>query len=167
MTVRFGHACILIGISAALVLLAASASADSDGVTVLRTIPFSSDANVHQKVKDQCEPQNKVPEFLSKYSERVELVDGPLGETGRVLELTITAVRVKGWFYLSGPKWITIVGVLRENGVEIGNFTAKRITIGYLNMTACGAGRRCADALGRDIAEWLENPQKDSKLGSA
>jgi len=59
------------------------------------------------------------------------------------------------------------VGVLRENGREIGNFTAKRITIGFVNFSACSAAARCAKAIGLDIAGWLENPQPNSRLGSA
>jgi len=84
-----------------------------------------------------------------------------------VLELTITDVHTAGGGAFSGPKWITVVGVLRENGREIGNFTAKRITIGFFQFSACSAAARCANAIGMDIAAWLENPQPNSRLGSA
>lgn len=155
-------------IAGAVILLSAtSVTADENDVKVLRTIPFSSDAKVRQTVMDQCGLQTALPQFLDEYSDRVELVDGLPGKGARILELTITNVRAAGGGWLSGPKWITVEGVLRENGREIGNFTAKRITIGYLQFTACGSARRCAKAIGKDIAEWLENPQPGSRLGSA
>lgn len=146
---------------------ATSATAGENDVKVLRSIPYSGDAQVRQAVKDQCALQTKLPQYLGEHSDRVELADGPLGQTGRVLELTITNVRTAGGGAFSGPKWITVVGVLRENGREIGNFTAKRITMSPFKLTACSATDRCAKALGLDIATWLENPQPDSKLGSA
>jgi hypothetical protein len=145
---------------------APSVAAAEDDVKVLRAISFNSDAKVRESVKEQCKIQTDVPRFIDEYSDRVQLVDGPLRTNGRVLDLTIIAARAAGGGYFSGGKWVTVEGVLTEDGRKIGNFTAKRFTLGVFNMTACGAARRCSKAVGKDIAEWLENPQSDSKLGS-
>ena len=144
----------------------ASVATAQDDVKILREISFSSDAIVREAVKQECNIQTDVPQYIEANSDRVQLVDGPLGTNGRVLDLTIVAARATGGGYLSGGKWVTLEGVLTENGRKIGNFKAKRFTIGYFNFRACGAARRCSKALGKDIAEWLENPQMDSKLGS-
>ncbi len=144
----------------------ASVATAQDDVKILREISFSSDAIVREAVKQECNIQTDVPQYIEANSDRVQLVDGPLGTNGRVLDLTIVAARATGGGYLSGGKWVTLEGVLTENGRKIGNFKAKRFTIGYVNFSACGAARRCSKALGKDIAEWLENPQMDSELGS-
>ena len=169
MTVRFGIAGALLAACAVLLLSAAAVPADQGKVKVLRTIPFDSDA-ASQKVQDECELQNKVSKFLDAYSESVELVDGPLGKSGRVLELKITEVHAPGGGAFSGAKYMTVEGVLRENGRAIGNFTASRYSGGGVfggYKGTCAIVGRCAKAIGKDIAGWLENPQKDSKLGNA
>ncbi|MHC4714793.1 MAG: hypothetical protein ACYTAN_16235 [Planctomycetota bacterium] len=146
-------------------LTSAPFAAAQDDVEVLRSIPFSSDARARESVKEQCKIQTDVPRFIDKYSDRVRLVDGPLRTNGRILDLTIVAARATGMGYLSGAKWVTVEGILTENGREIGNFTAKRSTLGTFSFTACRSARRCAKAVAKDIAEWLEDPQPNSKLG--
>jgi hypothetical protein len=65
---------------------------------------------------------------------------------------------------------MTVEGVLRDNGREIGSFTAIRYSGGGVfggYKGTCAIVGRCAKTLGKDIANWLENPQKGSKLGNA
>lgn len=169
MTVRFGLAGTLLAVCAALLVSAAAVPADQGSVKVLRSIPFAADA-ASQKIQDECKLQNKVPQFLDAYSERVELVDGPLGKSGRVLELKITEVHAPGGGAFSGAKYMTVEGVLRDDGREVGSFTASRYSGGGVfggYKGTCSIIGRCAKAIGKDIAGWLENPQKDSKLGNA
>jgi hypothetical protein len=169
MTVRFGLAGTLLAVCAALLVSAAAVPADQGSVRVLRTIPFDAGA-ASQKIQDECKLQNKVPQFLDAYSERVELVDGSLGKSGRTLELKISQVHAPGGGAFSGSKSMTVEGVLRDNGREIGSFTATRYSGGGVfggYKGTCSIVGRCAKTLGKDIADWLENPQKDSKLGNA
>ena len=166
---RFGLAGALLAACAVLFVSAAAVPADQGSVKVLRTIPFDADA-ASQKIQDECELQNKVPKFLDAYSERVELVDGSLGKSGRILELEITEVHAPGGGAFSGPKWMTVEGVLRDNGREVGSFTASRYSGGGVfgaYKGTCAIVGRCAKTLGKDIANWLENPQKGSKLGNS
>ena len=169
MKVRFGIAGGLLAACAVLLLSAAAVPADQGKVKVLRTIPFASEA-ASQKVQDECELQNKVPKFLDAYSERVELVDGSPGKSGLVLELKITQVHAPGGGAFSGAKYMTVEGVLRDDGRVVGNFTASRYSGGGVwgaYKGTCAIVGRCAKAIGKDIAGWLQNPQKDSKLGNA
>ena len=87
MVVRFGFASALLVACAALLLTAGSAPAGEGSVKVLSSVPFEDEDVASKKVRDGCELQTKVPHFLSEYSDKVELVDGPLGKSGRVLEL--------------------------------------------------------------------------------
>lgn len=151
--------------STTLVFLAALAwatASQAGTVKVPRSIAFAENARVKQAVKDQCQLQTRIPEYIAQFSSQVELVDGNPGDSGRVLEVTIEGVRSPGGGFYSGSKWIEVSGVLRENGKKIGDFTGKRSTIGYFNLTACSSAARCAKALGRDIAEWLENPKPNT-----
>ncbi|MDH3519899.1 MAG: hypothetical protein OEM49_05520 [Myxococcales bacterium] len=160
----------LLAASAAVLLVAAAAPAGADPVKVLRSIPFSGENVASQKVKDECELQIKVPHFLDTYSDEVELIDGSLGKSGRVLELHITQVHAPGGGAFSGAKSMTVTGVLRQNGREIGSFTATRYSGGGVfggYKGTCAIVGRCAKAIGKDIADWLKNPTKDAKLGNA
>jgi hypothetical protein len=137
-----------------------------DDVKISSTISFSSDAVIRESVKEQCKFQTDVPKYIDKYSDQVELVDGPLQTNARVLTISIIDARAAGGGYFSGGKWLTVEGVLTEDGRKLGNFKAKRFTLGVFNLTACGAAHRCSKAVGKDIAEWLEDPQLDSMLGT-
>jgi len=167
---RFGRL-LLFAAAGAWLLLASAAGAESPGnVQVLRSIPFAAESGASQKVQDECRLQTKVPEFLSSYSKSVVLVDGPLGRTGRVLKLTITQVNAPGGGAWSGSKSMSVRGTLTENGKEIGSFIATRYSGGGVfggYKGTCGIVGRCAKAIAKDIAGWLENPAKDSRLGNA
>ncbi|WP_295579402.1 hypothetical protein [Stenotrophomonas maltophilia] len=43
----------------------------------------------------------------------------------------------------------------------VGNFSFKRTTRRPFTFRACITLERVADALGRDVARWLENPTRD------
>jgi hypothetical protein len=87
-----------------------------------------------------------------------------------VLELTISQVHAPGGGAFSGAKSMTVKGVLRDNGKEIGSFTATRYSGGGVfggYKGTCAIVGRCAKAIGKDIAQWLEDPKKGSELGDA
>lgn len=170
MTIRSTSGAVLVAISAALLLAGAPAPAGSGSVKVPRTVPFAKEARVPEKVQNECDLETRVPAYLDQYSADVELVDGDLGTSGRILELHIGDVHGPGGGAFSGPKWMTVTGVLRENGREVSSFTAKRYSGGGAFGTykgTCSILARCAKAIGKDIAGWLRNPQKGARLGDA
>jgi hypothetical protein len=170
MKTRFGTACALLAAGAVVLIAAVSAPAGEGTVRVLRSIPFDSEANASQKVKDGCKLETKVPHFLASYSDRVELVDALGKKRGRVLELTISDVHAPGGGAFSGAKSMSVTGVLRENGKKIGSFEAIRFSSGGMfggYKGTCAIVGRCAKTIGKDIATWLENPGMNSRLGNS
>jgi hypothetical protein len=167
---RLNVAGALLAAAALLLLAAGSAPAGEQEIKVMSSIPFEDGKAASQKVQDECELQTKVPHFLDAYSDRVELIEGALGKSGRVLELAISQVHAPGGGAFSGAKSMTVKGVLRENGKEIGSFTATRYSGGGVfggYKGTCAIVGRCAKAIGKDIAQWLEDPKKGSELGDA
>ncbi len=65
----------------------------------------------------------------------------------------------------SGPKSVTIEGVLWSGGKSAGSFTAERRTTH--GSGTCGMLERDAKEIGKDIAEWLKAPKAKSLLGDA
>ena len=148
----------------------AAAPAAAGPVKVAKTLSFSAESEVRQKVKDECALQTKIPAYLAQYSSDVELVEGDLGSEGRVLTIEITAVHAPGGGAFSGPKSVSVSGVLQENGATVGNFRGARYSGGGVfggYKGTCAIVGRCGKAIGKDIATWLKNPGKDSLLGDA
>jgi len=148
-------------------ILAGGASAGGDLIKVPRTIGFSDESGASDKVKSECKLQTKVTHYLDQYSEQVELVDGKPGKKGRALELEITMVHAPGGGAWSGAKFMTVKGKLLENGKEVSNFTAKRYSGGGFmggSKGTCSIIGRCAKAIGKDIATWLETPMPNAHL---
>ena len=117
----------------------AALPAAAETVKIQRSIPFGSTAQVPAAVKDSCQLQTKVPEFVKEAAGgSVELVDGPLNRNvGRVLEMQITEVHAPG-------------------GGAFGAFKGTCSIIG-----------RCTKALGQDIATWLTAPTQNAEIGDA
>ncbi|MCL4685740.1 hypothetical protein KJ059_13440 [Myxococcota bacterium] len=166
-SVRFGW--MLLG-SCALALWAGTAAAQTADIRVQQAIPFAPGSGATQAVIDRCELQTRLPSYLREASSRIELVDGPVGARGRVLDLKISSVRAPGGGVFSGRKWLTVTGSLRANGREIGSFTASRHSVGGaagVFIGNCGILNRAARVLAQDIATWLEAPTKGARLGDA
>ena len=154
----------------AAVIVAGSSSAWAATVKVARVVPFAEGSGASDKVKAECQLETKVTTFLAEFSNDVELIDGAPGPDGRVLELAITSVHAPGGGAFSGGKSMTVSGTLRQDGTEIGDFVASRISGGGAfggYKGTCGIVGRCAKVIGKDIAAWLANPAKGSRLGDA
>ena len=65
----------------------------------------------------------------------------------------------------SGPKWMTVEGKLYDKGKLIGSFRAKRLSTAV--KSTCGTLARISQAIGQDIAAWLQAPSMDAELGDA
>ncbi len=159
----------LVGAAGALGLAAAPAAAA--GTQLARSAPWATDARVPPKVREQCGLETRIPRAIADRSSEVELVDGaPDRARGRALALSIGDVHAPGGGAFSGPKWAEVRGELTESGKLIGSFRAKRFTTGGawgVFQGTCSILGRVADALGQDIAAFLESPRLNAELGDA
>lgn len=147
------------------VLFALPVAADS--LTILSPIDFADREQVRDAVEAECELQTKVPAYIKAYAEKrasVTLAPDAKGARGRVLRVEIAEVRESG---RAGPKALTIEGELVENGRVIGTIRARRTSVGGPLVGfrgQCGILHRCAKALGKDVARWLEAPAMGVEL---
>jgi hypothetical protein len=163
---------LLIALAAAGWLLLAAGAASAQATKVPRAIPYASNAAVPAAVREQCQLETKVSEFLAASAgSSVQLIDGPVSrKSGRVLEMEITEVHAPGGGAFSGAKWMTVKGQLFEGGKSIGSFRAKRFSTGGAFggfKGTCAIIGRCARAIGQDIASWLTAPSQNAMLGDA
>lgn len=142
-------------------------------VAALKKIPFSEDANVRDAVREECEIQTQVPKFLKRfgpeYGIKVELVDSlDNAKTDQTIEMEITRVHAPGGGGWSGAKSMTVKAKVFEDGSLIGDATAQRHSTGGMfagYKGTCSIVGRCAEAIGQDLARWLQDPSSDARLG--
>ena len=150
-----------------LYLLATAAVASGDSLTIVSPVDFEDRKSVRDAVEAECELQTKVPAYIEAYARKhssVRLAPDAKDSRGRVLRVTIAEVEESG---PAGPKALTIDGELLENGRVIGTIRARRTSIGGPLVGfrgQCGILHRCAKALGRDVARWLEAPAMNVEL---
>jgi len=86
---------------------------------------------------------------------------------GRVFEVKIVNTFSFGNSVVGAYKGVDVTGRLAEDGKEIGDFTGKRAALsGALGFKGtCAALKRSLDVLAGDIAQWLKNPGKNSRIG--
>ncbi|MEG0193542.1 MAG: hypothetical protein RR831_01910 [Stenotrophomonas sp.] len=90
------------------------------------------------------------------------VVAAPLdGSESRRLDIVVTKAHAAGGGAISGPKWGRIYGELKEDGRVVGNFSFKRTTSRPFTFRACTTLKLIAEALGGDVARWLEQPTLD------
>ena len=148
--------------------LVASTSTAGAAVQVLKEVPFGKGVEVRQVVRDECQVGTKLSSFIEEYGKEVTLVDKLGG--GRVLDMTITEVLAAGGGAFGGPKVIEVSGRLKQGKKSIATFRAKRFSGGGafgMFKGTCAILDRVVQALGRDIAGWLENPEDGAELGDA
>ncbi len=153
----------IVALTWAALLIASLAGAATQ---VQRTIPFDEGAGGSEKVRSECQIQTRVPTAVKEFAADVELVDA-LDKKGRALELSIMEVHAPGGGVFSGPKWMAVYGKLYEKGKMVGSFRAKRLSTGANLRGTCATLARCAQAIGEDIAQWLQAPSMDAELGDA
>lgn len=138
------------------------APAAAKGYQLARSAPVSGSVNVHDKVLTECRIQTALPEMIAERAPSVTLVDKAGGSR---LELKIVDIHAPSGGFFSGPKWITVEGRLFSGGTLKGNFLAKETSMA--SASACGMLHKVMTVLASDIATWLDNPEKNSRLGSA
>ena len=143
--------------------------AQADTVTISKSIPFADDSGVTDAIRDECEFDTRVPEYIKKESKRsvdVVLSDKPLEEAGgKVLFLEVSNIFGLGGGVFSGSKSAIVSGELKENGEVIGSMSVRRHSIMGMMPGTCSILKRISKAIGEDVAEWLKEPTMGAELG--
>jgi hypothetical protein len=170
---RFSLPAALVAGAMVLGLGSASVSAEpGNGQTVMmQSVGFAESVFVRDQVRAECQIETKLPHFIQAYASKhmnLTLVS-ELPESGkaRVLTVEVTEVAEAGNAWTGRHKSLTIKGELRENGEVIGTFKARRSTNGGFvggYKGNCSFFGRCAKALGKDVARWLQNPTMNAML---
>ncbi len=156
-------------------LLVPSAVFAGGTLTLQRTAPFDQKLVIPASVRSECQLETKLVDFVESFAgpdfDKISLVDkASVSTPGKALAITITEVSVEGGGAWSGPKHMTIEGTLWQDGHILGTFRATRTSAGGAwgaYKGTCSLLGRCANTLGRDVADWLKKPTQAARLGDA
>lgn len=161
--------------SAVIVLAFATAPAVfAQSVQVARFAPYTEDADIQRKVREECSELNtQLPLFTQEFARenglQVDLVDTlDTSAEGRVLQLEIVDAVSTGNAFIGHQKYSRVRGALFENGEQIADFRGRRDSMGGMfagYKGSCSVLGRTIKALGKDIAQWLANPEPGAQLG--
>lgn len=150
-------------------------------LSIMKIAAYSPSARPTEAVRKECQLDTKLPNYISAYAKRhfdqVAFVDSVSPTTpGKVVTAKITYILAPGGGAYSGPKSLTMEGVVRDNGKVIGTFTARRQVFAHVRpgvivigagASTCGLMDKVAKELGKDVALWLEAPSMNARLGDA
>ena len=146
--------------------LVGCASAPKGGaIAIPKVVPYAEGVG-SPAIRKECVWNSELTGYIAANAKRgtVVIVKDLSAATGKVLTMTITNVHAIPGGRVSGPKWGTLDGELRNDGRLIGSFKASRNTTSG-GFGACANLDRVGEALGKDIALWLKAPIMDARLG--
>jgi len=155
-----------------LVFIAAPSFAQS--VQTASAVPYAEDAEIQRKVREECSQLGSqlaqfTQEFARESGVQVQLVDSvDTGAEGRVLQMEIVEAVSMGNAFIGHQKYSRVRGALYENGEKIAEFRGRRNSMGGAfagYKGSCSVLGRTVKALGKDIAQWLANPEDEAELG--
>lgn len=157
------------------ILFAASSSVSfANSVAVQSSIPYAADSKVAQNIRTECVKLNsQLAQFTRDYTKKsnvkVELVDNlDIQQKGRVLQIEIVDAVSMGNAFTGHHKYSASRGTLYENGQKVASFDARRQSMGGAfagYKGSCAVLGRTVKAMGKDIANWLQNPTDGARLG--
>lgn len=164
------HRILLAGVVAGLLSGGAWAA---DSITVPRPVPFADGSIIAQKIKTECVIQTQLADYIAEYAREKSIDIKHASEvqseaSGQVLDIQIKDSVSDGNPFVGHRKSTTVVGTLYRDGEVIGNFTARRNSMGGAfagYKGSCSVLGRTVKALGKDIAGWLVAPTRDAQLG--
>ena len=153
-------------------VIAASASAET--VRMQRATPYAEGARIAKKIRSECtQLQEKLPAYAEQFGREfgvdIVLADqvGP-EDAGAVLVVEITDAVSRGNAFIGHRKFTEISGTLYRDGEKVAGFVGARNSMGGAfagYKGSCSVLGRTVKALGKDVAQWLKNPQDGDELG--
>ncbi|MFK8016709.1 MAG: hypothetical protein AB8G17_14845 [Gammaproteobacteria bacterium] len=145
----------------------------ADVIVAPQDVPFGADTMVRDKVRDECNLEGKIAKFIVDFGKKKKdytiVSERPASGAYHVLTAEIVEVVGAGGGAWSGAKAVKVKGQLAtSSGEVIGTFSAGRYSGGGAfggYKGTCAILGRCTKAIGKDIAQWLENPRMNSMLG--
>jgi hypothetical protein len=140
---------------------------------IRQDVPYLDTKTIDRTILAECQLPEQGAELLEKAARRagfnvVRNDDAVKSGKGRVLEVEITGAVSRGNPFTGHRKQVNVRGRLIEDGKEIGDFSGYRHSMGgaFAGFKgSCAVLGRCLDALTGDIAHWLRNPGKGSRVG--
>ena len=143
-------------------------------VSMARSVPYSDDAEVSKKVRNECVQLNTqladfTKEFGREFGVEVALVDSVTSSmSGRVLMVEIVDAVSAGNAFIGHQKYSRIKGALYQDGEKVASFKGRRDSMGGAfggYKGSCSVLGRTMKALGKDVAIWLKSPTDGAELG--
>lgn len=148
------------------------ASSSGSGALYIKPIGYAADANVRQAVKKECQLPEKLTDFIRNYANdqyaTVSTGSGHAAKNAQILQVEIIDTSGAGGGAWSGGKMVMIEGKLTQNGKVLGDFKGRRFSGGGMwgqYKGTCAILGRCVKALGKDVANWLSDPESGAILG--
>jgi len=136
------------------ILLAVSASAHADGVTLVTPVAYVPEASVVTKVREECQLENRLATDINA---ALANTTTPSGKELRVSILDVMGVGGGAW---SGPKAISLrVELMKDGKVERSTRLTRTTTGGAFGgfKGTCAMLERDSAVLGKDVARWAGN----------
>lgn len=144
------------------------------GALVLQDkVPYDKEAVIPSAVRAECQLETKLPAFVREFAQgqfdQIVSTGDKAPQDAMQLDMRITDVIGTGGGAWSGSKSVTIAGKLVKNGQVVGTFKARRLSGGGAwggYKGTCSILGRCVKTLGKDVANWLQNPGQNDVLGN-
>lgn len=150
----------------------AAGGAFAGEVRVQASVPYAQDAIIAGNIKRECAVDAQLPEALKRFAATsgttVELVPALDAGPGQSLKMEILDAESAGNAWIGHRKSVTVKGWLLRDGRQVGSFIARRNSSGGVGAGfkgSCSVLERTVNAIGKDIAGWLENPVEAAQLG--
>lgn len=163
----------LCGLVLAITVMICSMTAGAE-VRMVNVVPYSENAEIAENIRRECvRIQEQLAQFTHEYAASngitVTLVDDvSSSDPGRVLLVEIDDAVSMGNAFTGHRKFTRISGELYQDGERVAGFKGRRNSGGGAfggYKGSCSVLGRTVKVLGRDIANWLDNPSDGARLG--
>ncbi len=167
MMIRKSRATTGVALMGSVLFAIALPAAAEEAIKVTRSVPYLSDGVGAAQIRRECDWNTRLIAYLVEYADGdVAVTDEDLTKTsGRALLIHVTSLQAGGGQNYSRANWAQIRGVLKQGDRVIANFDARAGREVTHRATSCKELDRFAKQLAEVVAEWVEDPTSDARLG--
>ena len=151
------------------VALCLCGTVQAQSLQVQRPVPYAEDNDIADNIKTECKINEELADAIKEHVGSVEFTSGAVDTgNGRVLQLEIVDAVSMGNAWMGHQKYMKVKGALYEDGKKVAGFKGRRNSMGGAfagYKGSCSVLGRTAEALGEDIATWLQAPRDGANLG--